>query len=154
MTNIVIQRPYRKGFSPTKAQLLQFAELALPKKQKLEITIRIVSLEEMQTLNRHYRNKDKPTNVLSFRLETPVLLEYGFKPIGDLVICADIVNEEAALNQIEPIAHWAHIVIHGILHLLGHDHEEEHDTKIMQDFEIRYLKKLGFSNPYIGKENE
>lgn len=149
MSKIVIQRPCRQGFSPTAAQLRQYAEKVLSLYQPdAEVTIRIVSKDEMWQLNHHYRHKDKPTNVLSFRMEIPGDVILSPVPIGDIVICAEVVNEEAAMQEKAPASHWAHMVVHGVLHLLGHDHETDDETEIMQSIEIDMMQQLGFGNPY------
>lgn len=113
-----------------------------------ELCIRIVDEKESAHLNETFRGKKGPTNVLSFSYPN----NEKNQSLGDLAICADIVEQEANLKQINIEAHWAHITIHGILHLLGYDHEHEKDAKKMENLEIQILKKLGFSNPY--KEEE
>jgi probable rRNA maturation factor len=112
-----------------------------------EVLIRIVDTEEMSDLNSRYRNKPGPTNVLSFPFETET--EEGELPfLGDIVICAPVVNQEA-INMHKPaLAHWAHMVIHGSLHLMGFDHETDEDALRMEPEETRILQSLGFPNPY------
>lgn len=106
-----------------------------------EITLRIVDPIEMTQLNFRYRGQNKPTNVLSFPLEEVPL-------VGDIVICASVVAAEAQAQKKEIKAHWAHLTIHGVLHLLGYDHIEPAEAEYMEALEIRMLKDLGFSNPY------
>ena len=108
-----------------------------------QITIRLVDAEEGQALNREYRRKDYATNVLSFPYETePVIL-------GDLVICAPVVAREAAEQGKTPEAHYAHLIVHGLLHLQGYDHETgEDDAQRMEDKERAILASLGFDDPY------
>lgn len=115
-------------------------------KDDSEMTIRIVDVNESQTLNNTYRGKDKPTNVLSFPADLPS--EVNIPLLGDLVICAQIVSDEANSQNKTTNAHWAHMVIHGTLHLLGYDHETDDDAHIMESLEISLLNSLGFSNPY------
>ncbi len=115
-----------------------------------EVTIRIVDSDEIQQLNRDYRHQDKPTNILSFPFEAPEGIELSL--IGDLVICADIVAEEAKQQQKTPKAHWTHMIIHGILHLLGYDHNEAKEAELMETLEIKLVKNLGFENPYLPKK--
>ena len=111
-----------------------------------ELTVRIVTNEESQTLNHQYRNKDKPTNVLSFPFEVPEGIELAL--LGDLVICADVVNAEASQQNKAVNEHWAHMVIHGCLHLLGFDHTEEDEAQEMEALEIKLLSTLNINDPY------
>ena len=120
-----------------------------------ELTIRIVSLEESQTLNQTYRNKNKPTNVLSFEFEPPVGLPEGVLDeggenfyLGDLAICAEVVIQEAEQQNKLLEAHWAHMIVHGTLHLQGFDHIETKDALIMEALEVKIMRKLGYANPY------
>jgi probable rRNA maturation factor len=107
-----------------------------------EITVRIVGAEEAQALNRDYRQKDYATNVLTFDYEQePVVL-------ADLVLCADVVAREAAEQQIDLAAHYAHLLVHGTLHAQGYDHEDEADAALMEARESELLLKLGFEDPY------
>jgi probable rRNA maturation factor len=111
-----------------------------------ELTIRLVEITESQSLNLSYRGKDKPTNVLSFPFEAPAGMELPL--LGDLVICVAVVEQEA-LEQNKPLqAHWAHMVIHGCLHLLGYDHIIDHEAEEMESLETQLIEGLGFSNPY------
>jgi len=111
-----------------------------------EATIRLVDNDESQTLNRDYRQKDKPTNVLSFPAEVPDFIDLPL--LGDLVICAPVVAQEA-LEQNKPLeAHWAHMVIHGALHLLGYDHIEDQEAETMEALEVTILSHLGIASPY------
>ena len=111
-----------------------------------EITVRVVSEQESQSLNLQYRGKDKPTNVLSFPFEAPVQIEVDL--LGDLVICAEVVKKESNIQN-KPIAHhWAHMIIHGTLHLLGFDHVLERDAQQMESLEIALLTKLAIDDPY------
>ena len=115
-----------------------------------EITIRVVSLEESQQLNSTYRNKDKPTNILSFPFEAPEMIpvEELDELLGDLVVCEQIVIEEANSQNKTIESHWAHILIHGLLHLQGFDHLEDQQAEQMESIEIEILSELGFPNPY------
>ena len=106
----------------------------------------IVDEAEITALNRAYRGKDGPTNVLSFPSELPV--EVGSPLLGDIIICAPVVARECVLQNKAPEAHWAHLVIHGVLHLLGFDHQTEGEAARMEATEIRLLDELGFSDPY------
>ncbi|SET09331.1 rRNA maturation RNase YbeY [Thorsellia anophelis] len=111
-----------------------------------ELTIRVVELEESQLLNFQYRGKNSPTNVLSFPSESHESLET--KLLGDLVICHAIVAKEAQEQGKKINAHYAHMVIHGCLHLLGYDHIEPEDAEEMESIEIEVMESLGFKNPY------
>ena len=113
---------------------------------ELEQTIRIVDEAESQQLNLQYRGKDKPTNVLSFPADNSAYLEY--EHLGDLVICAPVVEREAREQGKDLLAHWAHMVVHGILHLQGYDHETADEAGEMERLEIEILGRLGFPNPY------
>lgn len=117
-----------------------------PFQPEAEVTIRVVDEAESQQLNLDYRGKDKPTNVLSFPFQQPPGLELPL--LGDLVICAQVVLAEAAEQGKSAQAHWAHMVVHGCLHLLGFDHIKEDEAEEMEAEEIQILAELGFSNPY------
>ena len=111
-----------------------------------ELVIRLVSPREIQVLNKDYRGKNQVTNVLSFTSDIP--LEIGESILGDVVICVDVVREEAELGSKAFSDHLIHITIHGILHLLGYDHENLSSAKKMEGIEIEFLKKIGVDNPY------
>lgn len=111
-----------------------------------ELTIRIVDIEEITELNQTYRKKTGPTNVLSFPAEIDE--EFGMPLLGDIIICADIVQQEALAQDIELLAHWAHMVVHGTLHLLGYDHMQQDEAEIMETIEEDILTNLGYPAPY------
>lgn len=115
------------------------------------LTIKIVDEEEMILLNRTYRNKEKSTNVLSFACQLPEHLRGNI--LGDIAICAPVVQREAKDANKSLISHWAHLVVHGILHLLGYDHENDDDATIMENLESNLLKELGFPDPYGVEKN-
>lgn len=112
-----------------------------------ELSIQIVGPEEGKELNRQYRGKNAATNVLSFPAELHEAVTVPL--IGDLVICADIVKREAEEQNKILKDHWAHMIIHGTLHLLGHDHIEEKEAETMERLEINIMRKLGLPNPYL-----
>lgn len=114
-----------------------------------ELTIRIVDLEEMTELNEMYRKKTGATNVLSFPAESHK--DFDFPLLGDIVICAPIVQQEATDGDIELLAHWAHMVVHGTLHLLGYDHIYKEEAEAMEEIEIKILTELGYPAPYGDK---
>ncbi|MEO6697856.1 MAG: rRNA maturation RNase YbeY [Paraperlucidibaca sp.] len=118
--------------------------------QSCSVDIRVVGREEGRILNAQYRDKDYATNVLSFSADLPeaLLAELDERPLGDLAICADVVAAEA-IEQGKPLAaHWAHMIVHGGLHLLGHDHIEADDAARMEPLELEILSCLGIDNPY------
>ena len=111
-----------------------------------ELVVRLVSPIEIQALNKEYRSKNQVTNVLSFSSDIP--LEIGESILGDVVICVDVVREEALLGDKAFSDHLSHIAIHGILHLLGYDHEDLTSANKMEGIEIEFLKKIGINSPY------
>jgi probable rRNA maturation factor len=126
---------------PAKNLFKKWAKAAL--RVDTEVTIRIADEDEARILNSTYRGKDYATNVLTFPLtETPHL-------IGDIIICAPVVAIEAKAQNITPEAHYAHLTVHGVLHLHGYDHETEPQAELMESLEISILTKLGYANPYL-----
>ena len=117
-----------------------------------DMTIRIVDEREIQLLNQTYRHKNSPTNVLSFPAEIPEEIELPL--LGDIIICSSVVEKEAKEQGKSPESHWAHMVIHGTLHLLGYDHLNDTDAEEMESKEIEILSHFGYSNPYLIKENQ
>lgn len=111
-----------------------------------EVCIKIVDKTESLDLNSTYRQKDKPTNVLSFPADIPDFVESTH--LGDLAICAPVVEEEALEQNKSINNHWAHLTIHGCLHLLGYDHIEDTEAEVMEGLEIELLAELGIGNPY------
>jgi len=115
--------------------------------EPVEVSVRVVAAAEGRQLNSRYRGKDRATNVLAFPADLPAGL--GLAMLGDLVICRDVVESEARDQGKEPEAHWAHLVVHGTLHLLGYDHEDETGAAAMEAAEIQILRGLGYSDPYV-----
>ncbi len=113
-----------------------------------EVCIRVVSRAEIQDLNNEYRGKNNATNVLSFGYDGVDGLPEEHGTLGDLAICADVVEEEAAQQGKTPMAHWTHLVMHGVLHLIGYDHETDSEAREMEALEVRMLADLGIANPY------
>jgi probable rRNA maturation factor len=118
-----------------------------------ELAIRIVTPAQSRHLNKTYRHMDKPTNVLSFSAGMNLLLRQQPKPLGDLAICAVVVAREARAQHKTLAAHWAHMVVHGTLHLLGYDHVKNVEAQRMERLERRILRDLGFSDPYLVSES-
>jgi probable rRNA maturation factor len=118
-----------------------------------QMTLRIVDEPEITELNSTYRHKAKPTNVLSFPFEAPPGIPPGaLEPtLGDVVICALVVAREAAEQHKTPAAHWAHMVVHGTLHLLGYDHMNDAEAEEMEALETRILASLGYPDPYAAQ---
>ncbi|WP_373181905.1 rRNA maturation RNase YbeY [Halomonas campaniensis] len=111
-----------------------------------ELTVRLVDAAESQALNRDYRGKDRPTNVLSFPFECPPGVTLPL--LGDLVICHPVVAQEAAEQDKSLADHYAHMVVHGTLHLLGHDHLEDEEAEAMEQLEREILAEFGIADPY------
>lgn len=132
---------------PSQAQFEKWASKALLSESDMEMTVRVVDAEESQQLNNEYRDKDKPTNVLSFPFEAPEFVDIDL--LGDLVICAPVVQAEAVEQNKRLESHWAHMIIHGTLHLQGYDHINDTDAEKMESLEIKILNELGYNNPYI-----
>ena len=115
----------------------------------LGLTVRVVGEEEMSKLNRRYRGRNQPTNVLSFPIDP--LPGICTDLLGDIVVCGPVVDREAAIQHKPPIDHWAHMVVHGMLHLFGYDHESDQEATAMETLEKSVLEGLGFSDPYQGE---
>lgn len=144
--NLEIQRAVPADAAPDDALLRAAAEAALTGRvENAELCIRIVDEAESAALNERYRGKVGATNVLSFPCDADVP---GVKSLGDLVICAPVVAAEAAAQGKSPEAHWSHLVVHGVLHLLGFDHIGDHEAEVMEAEERAILSRLGYSDPY------
>jgi probable rRNA maturation factor len=134
---------------PSAASFRRWVEAALhgaKRRKPTELAIRIVDVDEGRALNHHYRGKDYATNVLSFPAELPPGIALPL--IGDLAICAPVVLREAAEQAKLPRDHWAHLTIHGVLHLLGYDHIDDAEANVMEALETRILAGLGIADPY------
>jgi len=136
---------------PTEEQIVQWATAAVqPEGDEVEMTVRIVDEAESHELNLTYRGKDRPTNVLSFPFECPDEVELPL--LGDLVICRQVVEREAVEQEKPLMAHWAHMVVHGSLHLLGYDHIENDEAEEMESLETQIMQGLGFDDPYLAEK--
>ncbi len=119
-------------------------------REEAEITVRIVDIAESHRLNLEYRGMDKPTNVLSFPFEAPPGIELPL--LGDLVICKQVVEAEAKQQDKSLTAHWAHMLVHGSLHLLGYDHMNDQEATEMESLETKLMNQLGFPDPYLNEK--
>lgn len=136
---------------PEEAQFQTWLNAAIsPFQEEAEVTVRLVDEAESNELNLTYRGKDKPTNVLSFPFEAPPGIELPL--LGDLVICRQVVEQEAKEQEKPLDAHWAHMVIHGSLHLLGYDHIEDDEAEEMEALETEIMLALGYADPYIAEK--
>ncbi len=142
---------------PETARVAHWAETALrmadhdgETAEALELSIRIVDETESARLNHHYRQKDHATNVLSFTSALPAEVNRLLPrcPLGDLAICAAVIEREARQQNKALTAHWAHMIVHGVLHLLGYDHQDDAEAEVMESLEIRTLEQLGYPDPY------
>lgn len=131
---------------PSEEDFQQWAQPCYPGEDEAVVSLQIVSSDEMQELNKTYRAKDQPTNVLSFPMELPE--EVGINILGDLALCAAVIDAEAKQQGKQPVAHWAHMLVHGMLHLQGYDHIEDDEADAMEAREVEIMKALGFENPY------
>lgn len=148
MNHIEIQAVFESAGQPDEQQIQAWVDAALDGyQQDTEIVVRIVGEQESAELNGQYRHKSGPTNILSFPVEVPEGVELNL--LGDLVICAPVLEKEALEQNKQLADHWAHIIVHGVLHLLGYDHIDETEAELMESKEIAILDKLQINNPYI-----
>lgn len=131
---------------PTEKQLHNWVELALASNAKSNLVIRIVDTEESAQLNKSFRHKQGPTNILSFHDEA--IPGFPDNDLGTLVVCADLIEDEAEQLKIPIDHHWAHLIVHGVLHLQGYDHNSDHEAAVMEQKEIDILSMLDIDNPY------
>jgi probable rRNA maturation factor len=141
-----------RAWAPRRTDIATWAAHALGRRAaNREVAVRLVGRAEIRKLNAHYRGKDYATNVLSFPALPAAIAPKAIdtaRPLGDLVICPPVLRVEAREQRKSLRAHWAHLVVHGTLHLIGYDHEQDGDARRMERREIAVLKKLGFTNPY------
>ena len=144
---VEIRYATRRPWVPPRARLIAWARAAAGRRAaRAELAIRVVTPRESRQLNRDFRGRDQPTNVLSF---APLAAAgRAPAPLGDLAICAGVVAREARAQRKTPSAHWAHLVVHGTLHLLGYDHAAPAAARRMERRERRVLAALGFPDPY------
>ena len=149
MNNIVIQNASTSTQTPSEQDLQTWIDTALQNyASDTEVVVRIVDVEESAALNSQYRHKEGATNILSFPANLPEELELDLDLLGDLVVCASVLEQEAKDQNKLLQHHWAHIIIHGVLHLLGYDHLNDIDAEEMETKEIALLQTLNISNPY------
>lgn len=145
---ITLQIIASNTFIPSRYFLQRWVNKALAKQVTTnQVNIRLVGKKESAELNSRYRHKKGPTNILSFPFEPPPGISSAL--LGDLVVCAALVNQQAKQQEKTRLAHWAHLIIHGCLHLIGYDHVHDKDANKMEAIEIQLLKELGYENPYI-----
>jgi probable rRNA maturation factor len=148
--NVTVELQNASGVKgiPLRKQFRHWANAAMstiaPELSGCQLSIRIVDEAESAALNARYRHKQGPTNILSF----PVPPDLPAALLGDLAICAGVVKREAAEQHKSDEAHWAHLTVHGVLHLKGYDHDEKNAAAAMEALEIRILGQLGFADPY------
>lgn len=146
--HIDIQHASTEQLPVSDEMMIMWSNAVLKNHPSSELTIRIVTADDMQLLNRTYRQQDKTTNVLAFPSNLPADVSLEYKLLGDIIICPVVLKAESQTLDKPLEAHWAHIIIHGILHLLGHDHVGDEDTKLMQDLEVSLLTELNYEDPY------
>lgn len=152
--DLAVQRSTDRGDVPQDDEFRAWAESALAGREgEYSLAIRVVDEDEALRFNRDYRDKDYATNVLSFPAELPEGLpeEVRASQLGDLLICAPVVAREAREQRLPEPDHWAHLVIHGVLHLLGYDHQQDGDAAVMEALETKILSGFGIANPYRGE---
>lgn len=152
--HIDIQNASTQPLPLNEQELSALAILALRDHQKsAELTLRLVDAAEMTHLNHTYRQHNKTTNVLAFPCTVPSHVVLECPLLGDVIICPEVLSAESIEQHKSLQEHWALIVIHGVLHLLGYDHIKEEDAQLMQSIEIKLLAELGYTNPYDTKDN-
>ncbi len=142
------QNPENYDGIPDESTLTRWIEKACQLNKPYTVSIRIIGNEEAKALNKQYRNKDYATNVLSFPFDPPPI-PMEVLHLGDLVLCKQVVEKEAQEQHKTIDDHWAHMIIHGILHLQGYDHLSETEAEEMESLEISLLKDLEMTNPYL-----
>ena len=136
---------------PIAAQFQRWIEAAVGRQRAAaEVSLRVVDAAEGHELNMRYRHRDYATNVLSFKADLPPGLDIPL--LGDIVLCAPVIAKEAEAQRKPALEHWAHLTIHGTLHLLGHDHETPAEAREMESLELQILETLGIQDPYIERQ--
>jgi probable rRNA maturation factor len=150
LPEVSIARAGSRAAAPTRRELREWAAATLGSRAAgREISVLIVNAARSRELNRRYRGQDKPTNVLSFPVPARAATAGSDGSVlGDLVICPTVLRQEARAQRKAPRSHWMHLYVHGLLHLIGYDHEREDQAQRMERREIRVLRSLGVANPY------
>jgi len=143
---VEVQRETSNSSVPSDQQFEQWAAAALQGHGESELVIRVVDQEESRRLNEQFAKRNKATNVLSFPAGLPPSIDLAL--LGDIVICAPLVEREAEQQNKSIVAHWAHLTVHGILHLLGHDHQSDQEAANMETLETSLVQSFGFPDPY------
>jgi probable rRNA maturation factor len=148
---LTVQVATRSRRLPTQAQLRRWTRAALAKSVRAQVTLRIVGEREGESLNREFRRKPHATNVLTFGYG-----KHGGRGelAGDIVLCAPVIAREARLQGKPLEAHYAHLTVHGLLHLQGYDHEKSREARVMEAKEAAILRRLGYPDPYAGEERQ
>ncbi len=147
--DIDIQNAHEIALPCDEVELKHWASLPLQAlNMDAELSLCLMTKAEIQALNERYRSIPKPTNVLAFPVQLPPGVPWPVRLLGDVIICPAVLQEEALYQNIPLINHWAHIIIHGVLHLLGYDHENDPEAEIMQKRETELLNQLNIPNPY------
>jgi probable rRNA maturation factor len=146
--SVSVARTVRSGWTPAARDLRRWADAALGTSGcGREVSVLLVGARRSRSLNARYRGRDRSTNVLSF--PAPAVAARSAGALGDLVICPAVLRAEAREQRKDVGAHWAHMVVHGMLHLLGYDHQRARDAQRMERREVRILRSLGIANPYV-----
>jgi len=149
-TSVSVTGNVRSGWTPPMRDLRLWADTVLGSSARnRELSVLLVGARRSRALNARYRGRDKSTNVLSF--PAPDVATRNSGALGDLVICPAVLQAEARRQHKRVREHWAHMVVHGLLHLLGYDHERERDAQRMERREVRVLRRLGIANPYVSR---
>ena len=152
--SIIVQNVSRHSEIPADTDFRDWVSAVFTGRARGEVGVRIVAEDEARALNRQYRSRDYATNVLAFPGDDNLEMAGAEAPIGDIVLCAAVVEREAQQQNRDLRAHWAHLTVHGALHLDGFDHETDEQAAQMESREARILKYLGFSNPWESLAHE
>ena len=144
--DLAAEMPGAEDDVPEPEQIQRWADSAYLSDTPAVASVYIATAEEIQQLNKQYRDKDKATNVLSFPMSSPEEIDVCL--LGDIALCASVIKQEAKQQSKAELSHWAHMVVHGMLHLQGYDHEIDDDAEKMEKLEVDILNQLGFPNPY------